>query len=343
MIGSLHYANPERIHMLWLVFVLVGVLAWLELRRRDAVARFVSPVMLRRLADRASAQRRALRLALVAVSLTAGVFALMRPQTRGEAQAASGGRVSADIVVALDVSRSMLAEDAAPTRLARAKAEIADLVSALDGHRIGLVAFAGRAVALCPLTTDYGFFRTILRGVDTDSVSRGGTRIGDALRAAVDQLGSGGTSKLVLLITDGEDHDSYPRDAAKEAHERGIRVVTIGFGSEEGSPITLVDPDTGARTVLTDKDGQVVQSRLDGALLRDIALTTEGAYVPAGVAAVDLESIVDAHIEPMIRDDASEQAVRIVPGEQYPWFVIVALLALIAATWLGTLPRGRAA
>jgi len=334
LFGDIGYVHPERVHLLWPALALVLVLGWLELRRSDALARFVSRVMQVRLAQRATTGRRVARLSLIFACFAFSTVALMRPQTRTDTQTVAT-RVRADIVIALDVSRSMLAEDAAPTRLDRAKAELGDLVGQLQGHRVGLVAFAGRAAVLSPLTSDHAFFRMILRGTDTRSVSRGGTRIGDALRAAVGAFPPGAGSKLVLLITDGEDHDSFPMDAAREALEAGVRVVAIGFGSETGSQITLVDPDTGARSLLTDKAGAPVVSRLDGELLRNIALTTEGAYVPAGVAALDLESIVDAHLEPLARE-AAEPSVRVVPGEQYPWFVLGALLSLLGAVWVGS-------
>jgi len=320
---------------MWIVVALVALLSWQELRSRDVLGRFVSRLMQARLAERQSSERRIARLALVFLCLSAAVLALMQPQTKGRTETVSAGRVSADIVIVLDVSKSMLAEDAAPYRLARAKAEIGSLVERLDGHRIGLVAFAGRAAVLCPLTPDYGFFRMILRGASPTSVSRGGTKIGDAIRKGLTTFGKDSSgSKLMLLVTDGEDHDSYPLDAAKQAIEANVRIVTIAFGSEEGSPITIHDPDTGASTQLRDRDNNIVQSRVDGALLRKIALQTEGAFVPAGVAALDLESIVAEHINPIVRQ-ASDSAVRTIPGEQYPWFVLASLIALLLSVWVG--------
>jgi Ca-activated chloride channel family protein len=274
--------------------------------------------------------------------LVLGIAALMRPQTTGATESVSSARVSADIVIVLDVSKSMLAEDAAPSRLARAKAEISGMLDELRGHRVGLVAFAGRASVLSPLTPDYGFFRMILRGTDPSSVSRGGTQIGEAIREALAVLReSTSGSKLILLVTDGEDHDSYALDAAGEAKAAGIKIVSIGFGSETGSEITIVDPRTGARSMLTDRDGKNVQSRLDGELLRKIALETEGAYVPAGVAALDLESIVNGHIEPLVAE--SVETSRLVPGELYPWFVLGSLVCLLISVWLGASGRRRGA
>lgn len=335
-LGDITFVHNSLVHLIWAALAVAGVLLALELRGDEALGRFVSPLMQRRLARRMSRARRLARVGLIFASLVLGILAIMRPQTPGATETVGAGRVSADIMVVLDVSRSMLADDAAPTRLQRAKAEIADLVGKLRGHRIGLVAFAGRAAVLSPLTPDYSFFRMILDGVDTRSVSRGGTEIGTAIRKAVSAFDPGPGAKLLLLVTDGEDHDSYPEDAAKEALEAGVRIVAIGFGSETGSQISLVDPETGARSLLTDRDGAPVMSRLDGELLRKIALTTQGAYVPAGVAALDLESIVDGHIEPLVRTAGDPSLVRQIPKEHYPWFVLGSLLALLGAVALGS-------
>lgn len=334
-LGDITFVHKPLVHLVWVAMAVAGALLALELRGDQALSRFVSPLMQRRLAQRMSRRRRVIRVGLIFTSLVLGILAIMRPQTPGATETVSAGRVSADIMVVLDVSRSMLADDAAPTRLDRAKAEVSDLAGKLRGHRIGLVAFAGRAAVLSPLTPDYSFFRMILDGADTRSVSRGGTAIGTAIRKAVSAFDPGPGAKLIVLITDGEDHDSYPEDAAKEALEAGVRIVAIGFGSEEGSQISLVDPDTGARNLLSDQDGNPVVSRLDGELLRKIALTTEGAYVPAGVAALDLESIVDGHIEPLARTASDSSLVRQVPNEHYFWFVLGSLLALLGSVALG--------
>lgn len=327
------FAHLGLVHLIWVVVAIVALLVVLEIRARGAFGQFLTPVMQRRLAARPSGARVAARLILLAIALVAGVLALMRPQSRGEPITVTSSRVSADVMVVLDVSKSMLAEDAAPNRLARAKVEIEKMVRQLPGHRVGLIAFAGRAATLCPLTPDHAFFNLVLRGVDTRSVSRGGTRIGDALRAATRAFPTGPGAKLVVLITDGEDHESFPLDAAKEAAAAGVHVIAVGIGSEEGGQIQLTDPATGARTVLL-HDGQPVVSRVDGETLRQMALTTEGAYVPAGTSALDLESIVNEHVTPIVRAEA-DAAVRVVPGERYPWFVLGALIALIAAIGVG--------
>ena len=345
------FAEPLRVHLVWLAVALTLILAFLEFRGADRLQRFVSVAMQQRLARRRTPLRRAAQVALVLAALLAGVVGLMRPQTPGGTETIDRG-VTADIMVVLDVSNSMLAEDAAPNRLLRAKAEITEFIERVRDQRVGLVAFAGRASVVSPLTSDYGFFRLALRDVGPETVARGGTRIGDAVRKSVAAFGAtrgrGGRAtgtdravtwtaappRIMLLITDGEDHDSYPLDAVADAVAAGIRIVAIGFGSEEGSQIVVTDPDTGARRPLVDGDGQLVRSRLDGDLLRRMALETEGVYVPAGTSAVDLDGIIDAWVAPLVTD-ASARIVRRNPTEHYRWFVLAALLALVGAVWAG--------
>lgn len=334
MIASINWVHLQAVHLIWLVLALVGLWAVLELNGRDTLARFLSPVMAQRLVVQASIARAMIRLALVGVALAACVAALMRPQSEGREDTVVGSAFAADVMIVLDVSKSMLAEDVQPNRLARAKAEISEMVRQLPGHRVGLVAFAGRAALLCPLTPDHSFFNLVLRGVDTSSVSRGGTRIGEALRVATKGFPAGPGAKLVVLITDGEDHDSYPLEAAKVAKGEGVKIIAVGLGSEEGSPIMLTDPKTNAKTQLT-HDGQPVISRLDGETLRTMSTETGGAYVPAGTSALDLESIVKHNVTPILRAEADRTSRRM-PVEWYGWFLVVALVALTAASAIGS-------
>jgi Ca-activated chloride channel family protein len=329
------FARQQWVHLIWAALAIVIGLGALELRSRDALGRFLSPEMQRRLATRPSNARTMGRLALFGGALIAGVLALMRPQSGGvEEDAVTLSQKSADVIVVLDVSKSMLAEDVAPTRLARAKIEIKNMAARLGGDRVGLVAFAGRAAMMCPLTPDHAFFDLAVDDVDTRSVSRGGTRIGDALRTAVRAFPSGPGPKLIVLITDGEDHESFPLDAAEEAKKAGVHVVSVGLGSEAGAPLYVTDPQTGAKAPIT-HDGQPVISKLDGETLRKIAVTTEGAYVPAGTSALDLESIVREHVQPIVRAELAAQK-RVIPGERYPWFVLLSLIALLGAVWIGS-------
>ena len=240
-------------------------------------------------------------------------------------------RVGAQLMVCLDVSKSMLAEDTAPNRLERAKVEITDLLTFLDGDQVGLIAFAGKAAVLCPLTPDFGFFRLILDDVGPRSVGRGGTKLEEPIRKALSGFRTeSDVQRVILLVTDGEDHDSFPLEAAKDAAERGIKIITIGFGDEAGSKIQLMDPRSGVRTALRDNEGQEVVTRLDGETLREIAQITDGIYVPAGTGTLDLASIYQEHIAPLTRGkmDDRGQAIR---REGFQWAILMGLAFLIAA------------
>ncbi|MBT37057.1 MAG: hypothetical protein CL938_00720 [Deltaproteobacteria bacterium] len=332
--SDLRFAEPAFVHALWVVAASLALLFWLEGRGGRLLGDFVATPMQRRIVRRGPGWRRRARFAAIAVSLTATVVALMRPQWGFEF--VQSRAVGAEIMIALDVSRSMLAEDVAPNRLERAKAEIRDLLPYLEGDQVGLIAFAGRASVLCPLTPDFGFLRLVLDRVDTRSVTRGGTRLEEPIRKATAGFGpSGDFARVILLITDGEDHDSFPVDAAREAAERGIRILAIGFGDEAGSEILVTDPVTGARGRVTDADGRPVLSRLDGELLRELALVSEGAYVPAGTGVLDLESIFEAHIRPLMRAEGSETG-RTIHKDGFQWALLVAWIALLVAVLLGS-------
>lgn len=327
-----HFAHPERLPILWAWLFGVVLLVILERRGSDALDRLVGLALQDRLVDRPSRWRRLTRVVLLGVGGLAMAIALMQPQW-GERFVATP-RVGAEIMIALDVSRSMLADDAKPSRLERAKAEIRDLLSYLGDDYVGLIAFAGRASVLSPMTPDKSFLRLALDGAGPHSVSRGGTRLAEPIQRAVAGLGEPGPAqRALILITDGEDHDSFALDAAKTAAEAGIKIIAIGFGDEAGSPIHVVDPRTGARTQLRDSEGAPVMSRLNGDLLREIALVTDGAFVPAGTGVLDLASIYDAHIARLTRGQLDERG-RTIRDEVYQVFLVVAFVCLIAAVFV---------
>ncbi|MEC7983912.1 MAG: VWA domain-containing protein [Myxococcota bacterium] len=336
--SDLQFANSDFVHLLWPSALLVIFLIRTRLSQSKELSAFISPHLQSRLVTRTRNTSRLWQILFIAIVLLSGTIALMRPQTPGGNEKLVSGRVSADLMIVLDLSKSMLAEDAAPNRLNRAKSEISEMVEHLSGHRVGLVGFAGKASVLCPLTTDYGFFNLTLGNAGPNSITKGGTQIGKAIRTAVTAFGPGQASRLILLVTDGEDHESYPKEAAQNAKDAGIRIVTIGFGSETGSQITMTDSQTGAKSVLKDKSGIPVLSKLDGETLRELALLTEGAYIPAGTAALDLESIVDEHIEPIVTL-GTKATTKVQPNEHYLPFVLISLFSLIAAVWVGHRPE----
>jgi Ca-activated chloride channel family protein len=323
------FAHSELAIGLGLWAVVVLALVFLERRGSDALDRLVGPSLRARLVDRPSPWRRWARVALLGIAGFAMVGALMQPQWG--LRFVSTPRVGAEIMIALDVSRSMLADDAKPSRLERAKAEVSDLLAYLEDDYVGLIAFAGRASVLSPMTPDKSFLRLALESAGPHSVSRGGTRLAEPILRAVAGMGEPGPAqRALILITDGEDHDSFAMDAARAAAEAGITIIAIGFGDEAGSEIYFTDPTTGARSPVRDADGRPVVSRLDGEMLREIALATNGAFVPAGTGVLDLASIYDAHIAKLTRGQIDDRG-RTIRDEAFQFFVLLALVCLVAA------------
>lgn len=334
---ALDFADPTRVHLLWLVVAMTAALLWLDARGSQSLQRLVAPSLLARLVTRPSTTRRRLRIALLAATGVFLTLALMRPQWG--LRMVHTPQVGAEIMIALDVSKSMLAEDVAPNRLERAKADIRDLLEYLKGDQVGLIVFAGRATVVAPLTPDFSFLRMVLDSAGPHSVTRGGTRLEEPIRKAVDGFAKeGSASRSILLITDGEDQDSFPKEAAKAAAERGVKILAIGFGNEAGSEIVLTDPVTGVRSPMRNADGDPVKSRLDGAMLRELALITDGAYVPAGTGLLDLKAIYQQHISGLTRGrmDGTTRQIR---NEAFQWPLLLALATLVLAAGTTALPN----
>ena len=264
--STMRLHSIEMLYLLWLLPLLLGLFLYSANRRKQLLQHFIHRGLQQKLVFVNPVRRR-----WKAVLLLAGfgllVISLARPAWNLEQTTIT--RTGRDVVFVLDVSRSMLAEDLAPNRLERAKLAIADVIDKLRGDRVGLLVFAGTAAVKCPLTLDYGFFRMMLDNVSTESISRGGTMIGDALRLVLDQMLDAQEKKYkdIVLITDGEDHESFPIEAAKAAAEKGVRLFIIGLGDEnEGKRIPVVDA-SGRRTFMR-YEGKEIWSRLDEQRIR---------------------------------------------------------------------------
>lgn len=288
---TVHFYNLSLLSLLALPLLLIGLFVYAGGQRRAALRKFMAEAMLARISLPVSRGRRAWKAALMLAALACLAVALARPAwDRQEMVLKRSGR---DVVFLLDVSKSMLAEDLAPNRLEHAKLAIMDTVERLRGDRVGLVAFAGTAVVKCPLTLDYGFFRMALDGVSTDSVSRGGTMIGDALRMVLRDIFDHQDKeyKDVILITDGEDHESAPLPAAQTAAEQGVRLIIIGLGDEKEGQRIPVQDEQGRKTFLK-YQGQEVWTKLDADTLRAMAQATPGGrYLPVATGAINLGQV----------------------------------------------------
>ena len=282
-------------HAFWVLPALVLLFVFSFWRKWRALERFAASPLLAHLLPTVSWGKQYARCVLLIGAFALLIFSLMRPQWG--VQKLDVAERGIDIMVLLVVSKSMLAQDVTPNRLERAKTDLRDLVEALKGDRIGLVAFAGAVQVLCPLTFDYGFFLTLLEEANVGTVAKGGTLIGDAIRKAVDSFQDEVRNyKVILLITDGEDQQSFPDMAASKAQEKGIRIFSVGLGDEAPSAISFKSAD-GKVDFVRNKDGEIHQTRLDFTTLTKIALKTEGLAFKAGTAAFDLaEEVYRSHI-----------------------------------------------
>ena len=322
------WGEPRCLLLLWLLPALAALL-WFAARRRSArLEQFYGAEMRARLQPAPSAERGALRAGALLLGLGCLIAAAARPRfgVYFEDVPVRG----ADLVVCLDVSRSMLAGDVAPNRLERAKSGVLDLLAETAGDRVGLVAFAGRPVTACPLTTDQGFFRLALAGCEPGLAPRGGSLIGDAVRRALELLPrDAGRDQAIVLITDGEDQESAPLEAAAEAAERGVKIFAVGIGdAREGARIPATT--AAGENVYLKHEGQEVWSRMDEALLQEMALRTGGAYVPAATRSVDLGTLYRERLRALHRGAAGAER-RERQHERYQWFAGAGLLLL--ALW----------
>ena len=286
-----HFISLANLNYLWIIPLLVMSYVYDHYKRKSSLLNFVHDNYLQKIVSLVDIKRRRLEQVLLILAVIFMVLAMARPGWNPKAVTVE--RKGRDVVFIIDISRSMLAEDLKPNRLERAKTEIIDTVSRLSGSRVALLEFAGTTVVKSPLTTDYAFFRSSTESLSVNDVSRGGTMLGDALREAMTQIldPMEKNFKDIILITDGEDHESFPVEAAKAAGEQGVRLIIIGLGDEtQGTRIPVTDAD-GNKTFLT-YNGEDVRTRLDADTLRRMAAATPGGkYLNVGTGAFDLGEI----------------------------------------------------
>lgn len=322
---ALIFNQLQYLNLLWVVAVVAVLVVLAIWARRRALARFASNAMMRRLAPQAAPIRRYVKAGCVLAAMLALVVGMLDPRWGRHWRELPQRGI--DVIFALDVSRSMLARDTAPNRLGQARQMIKDMVGRMHGDRVGLVTFAGTSQQKVPLTNNYHDLTMALDAVGPHSVQRGGSKIGDAIRAAtacfVDKTAG---HKAIVLISDGEDQDSMPIEAARAAaKEKGIRLFTIGLGdAESGTTIP-----TGAAGQPLMHQGKAVITKMQRQTLEQVALAGDGAFIPAGTQYVDMAQVYDRYISG-IQQRAYEQARVNSYIPRYQWFAAAALVLLLA-------------
>lgn len=321
-------------NLAWLLFILPALIVFFRAagrRRRKLETLFADSPLWERLRSGVSENRRKLRDPLLVAVTGLLVFALLQPRWGYDWQDIT--RRGIDLVAVVDTSRSMLADDVPPSRLARSRRILEDLARRGRGDRLGLVAFAGSAFTLCPLTLDRGAFRMLLNDLSAETIPRGGTNIAAGIRRAIETFETEDDShRAILLISDGENLEGDYRAAAGEAKDRGITIFAIGVGTPQGSPIRVETSE--GMTYIRDRDDNIVVSRLDETTLQEIALLTGGAYHRAAPDGRELDAIYRDRIARMDGRELEETR-RKIYRHRYQFPLALALLLLTLDSLLG--------
>jgi Ca-activated chloride channel homolog len=322
----MHFGSPQ---ILWLLLVLppavVAFMWWSWRQRAVLMTQFIQARLLAGLLSGLSVRRQKLRQGALVLAVAFALLALARPQWGVDWQQVKQRGI--DIVVAIDTSKSMLAQDIAPNRLTRAKLAALELMQTAKADRLGLVAFAGSAFLQCPLTIDDTAFRQSVEALDVNAIPQGGTAIAEAIQTTLSAFKEGDNHKVLVLITDGEDHDSGAVEAAQKAAESGLKIYTIGVGTTDGELLKIKDAQ-GHDDYVRDENGNVVKSHLNEQLLREIAGASEGGFYLPLRGAKTIDSLYEQGLSKLPKSEHQEKLVRQY-HERYQWPLSAALALLI--------------
>lgn len=324
----MRFVRIEMLSLIWTLPFFILIIGYGIKKRKKILNRFASQGALASISPESSAKKRVIKAALMVVVLLFIALALSGPQYGYKWQKIE--RKGIDIIIALDCSRSMLAEDIKPTRLSRAKREMVDLLTMLEGDRIGLVAFAGTAFMQCPLTLDYEAFHLFLKALSPDFLPVGGSDIGTAISTCVQGFDeTADAQKAIILITDGENTGVDMIKAAEKARDADIKLFCIGVGSEQGVPLPAKKGG-----FAKDASGKIVLTRIDTKALRQASVLTGGAYVRSVAGDMDLDMIYKREIRGKMEAATLEGGRKQVWEDRYQWFLALAILALAVEIFL---------
>lgn len=329
---KIHFAGLVHIRLAIILITAVFVTLIIHyVKARRGLAKLSSKKFQHMFISGASMSRRLLKITLLFISFFFLMLAILRPQwNKREEPIEQEGR---DILIAVDISRSMLARDVEPNRLEFVKAKIKKIISNLSCERVGLIIFSGKAVLQCPLTTDYAAFFMFLDGLSVEMISSGTTNIEEALLKALEVFKSMETrqTKLLCIFTDGEDFSTDLQKTTSNLHEHGLVALTMGVGTLLGAPVPIVDIDGNYVGFEQDSSGSVIMSRLNEDLLRELANKTGGSYIATSKNDQDVQKLIQV-VETFEKNTFGELSV-IKFQEQYPYFVAVSFLCYLLE-WL---------
>lgn len=326
----MRFGDPGYFHLFWILLPLIFFMVWGIKKKHQLILKFCGNPLLSKLVHPGVEERNRSKTIFMVLAVLFLMLSLTQPRWGYHWEDLHQRGV--DVIVALDVSSSMLAEDIKPNRLERAKRKISDLLDMMEGDRIGLVAFAGTSFVQCPLTLDYGAARIFLSAIDTQLIPVQGTAIGNAIDSSVKAFRTQDKkSKALILITDGEDQTGKALSAAKAASKQGVKIYTIGIGGEMGAPLPNLSGNGGFRK---NQQGEVIISRLDETTLQQIALETGGSYVRSVTGDIDLKTIYKDQIKKHIEKKELKLERRKIWQERFQWFIFIALICLVIETCL---------
>ncbi len=319
------FANEWILHFLWAMPLFAFVLMVQHRRRQRAMDRFAEQTLLKRLTPEDHKGKRLLKALLLLFALGTLIFALAGPRWGSQYQEVS--RKGVDIMVLVDVSRSMMVEDVKPNRLERATREIIDFLKVVEGDRVGLTAFAGAAFVQCPLTLDYAALEMFLNVLQPGIIPVPGTDLGTAIETGLSAFDAKTeTDKVMLLITDGEDNENRGLEAARKAADQGAKIFIFGIGDPSGGPIPAGNDQGGFKK---DKSGNLVLSKLDEKTLQDIAMETGGGYVRSMAGDLDLDILYFDGIKQKTEAQTLKSGKIKVHEEHFNLFILAAFLLLL--------------
>lgn len=328
----MHWGTPFYLNFLIFVPLLIAFFIITAIAKKKKMNIFADKALIERLSLSKSASKERLKKVLLILSVFFLILAIARPQIGTRLTMTK--RYGVDVLIAIDTSSSMMAQDIKPNRLEKAKMEISSFIDKLKGDRIGILVFAGDSFVQCPLTVDYSAVKMFLDIIELDMMPMPGTAIGGAIRLGVKSfIKKERKHKVMLIFTDGEDHETRPIEAAQDAKKEGVIIYTIGIGTKKGEPIPIIDKTGNIIGYKKDNKGEVVMTKLDEETLQKIALLTDGKYYHATSSEFELDKIYD-DISKMDKKELSNRLFTQYE-DRFQYFLAVAFILLCVEFIIG--------